>query len=98
MDIIISDGRLTLKPVPGEDPDTRVGYVLEIQDTETGIKVVTSMPYDKVRELGVGIVADTDAHPAGGTAPGIQLADESALRLLDAKGGHLAKGGRPRHG
>jgi hypothetical protein len=87
MEFVITQGQLTLVPIPGPpgeegEPQSRSGYLLNVEDTKTGITVRISMGHGHCAQLGQVMVADTSEHPEAVQAASIEVAPASALRAL----------------
>jgi hypothetical protein len=67
MDIAITQGRVTVNPIPAADPEAPAGsvagYMLNIQDGDTGITVRVSMEHHNAAALGQVLKQHTDEHP-----------------------------------
>lgn len=91
MELVMTQGRVNLLPIDGEQEGTRAGYYLRITDLDgSNITVVAPMPWAQARQLAEAILEDMASHEEGKVAgaSGIEVAPASALHLLkDSPGG-----------
>lgn len=80
MQIVCSEGQLTLEPIPGDREGTVSGYALKCKDEATGLELVVMMAPEFCAKLGAVMVKHTEENPAA-PAP-IALAPASMATSL----------------